>query len=402
LTAGAHIRAELVLGLRLEHRVLELDRDGAADPFAHVLAGEILAGELVDPLEQAFAEGREVGAAIVGELAVDEAEVGLAVGAGVGERELELVLAMVEDLVMGLLLADLGAQQVLEPLLGEVGGAVVDDAQAGIEVAVVAQALGDELIVPVEVLEDLGVGGELDIGAIGLALVAPILLLDQLAALEQRALEGAVAEADHLEAVGQRVDRLGADAVQPDRELEDVIVVLAAGVDLADAFDDLSERDAAAVVADGDGLLLALDLDLAPLAHDEFIDRVVDDLLEQHVDAVGGVAAVADAPDVHAGAQADMGERIQALDRLLIVLDLLLRHGSTLSWNVQHTVGSPFGPSRGCRSAGRRRCPWLAGDALAPWRGRLEWAQRCPSRLICIPIPSAASTPKATLANTRK
>ncbi len=108
---------------------------------------------------------------------------------------------------------------------------------------------------------------------------------------------------------------------KPDRELEDVVVVLAAGVDLGDALDHLAERDAAAVVAHRDGLAVARDLDAAAGAHDEFVDRVVDDLLEQHVDAVVGVGAVADPADVHAGAQPDVRQRVEGLDRLFVVGD---------------------------------------------------------------------------------
>ena len=74
---------------------------------------------------------------------------------------------------------------------------------------------------------------------------------------------------------------------RPDGELEHVVVELAAGVDLAHAVDDLAEGDAAAVVADGDhGVLLAADLDDLALAHDELVDAVVDDFLQENVDAV--------------------------------------------------------------------------------------------------------------------
>jgi hypothetical protein len=45
------------------------------------------------------------------------------------------------------------------------------------------------------------------------------------------------------------------------------------------------------------------DLDALAVAHDELVDGVVDDLLEQDVDAVVVVRAVAGAADVHAGAQ---------------------------------------------------------------------------------------------------
>jgi hypothetical protein len=61
------------------------------------------------------------------------------------------------------------------------------------------------------------------------------------------------------------------------------------------------------------------------VAHDELVDRVVDDLLEHHVDAVGGVRSVTDAADVHPGSQPDVLERIQGLDGLFVVDDFFLR-----------------------------------------------------------------------------
>ena len=67
---------------------------------------------------------------------------------------------------------------------------------------------------------------------------------------------------------------------------------------------------------------LDLDLDLLAVAHDEFVDRVVHDLLEQDVAAVVGMRAVADAPDVHARAQPDVLQRGQRLDLALVVIVL--------------------------------------------------------------------------------
>ena len=81
---GAHLgRAELVLGLALEDGILQLHRDRADDAVAHVLAREALLRELVHALEEPLAEGALVRAAVVRVLAVDEAEVGLAVVVGV-------------------------------------------------------------------------------------------------------------------------------------------------------------------------------------------------------------------------------------------------------------------------------------------------------------------------------
>ncbi len=155
----------------------------------------------------------------------------------------------------------------------------------------------------------------------GSSVLPPFSLLS-LPRSKARVLELALADALHLEGRRERVHRLRADAVQADRELEDVVVVLAAGVDLADAVDDLAERDAAAEVADLDRRAVAGDLDLLARAHDELVDRVVDDLLQHHVDAVDRRRAVAEAADVHAGAQADVRERVEGLDRLLVVGDL--------------------------------------------------------------------------------
>ena len=94
--------------------------------------------------------------------------------------------------------------------------------------------------------------------------------------------------------------------LRPYAELEDVVVVFGTGIDDRDALDDLAEGNAAAVVADLDSPLVDLDVNLLATAHDELIDGIVDDLLEQYVDAVVGIGTRAEATDVHAGPQADV------------------------------------------------------------------------------------------------
>ena len=61
-------------------------------------------------------------------------------------------------------------------------------------------------------------------------------------------------------------------------------------------------------------------------ADDELVDAVVDHFFQQDVDAVLGMAAIAEAADVHPGAQAYVSERIESLDRLLVVDDLCICH----------------------------------------------------------------------------
>ena len=108
--------------------------------------------------------------------------------------------------------------------------------------------------------EDLRIGREADLGAVR-ARTLPPFFRSSACRVRSRLLELPVAEARDFELRGERVHRLRADAVQADGELEDVVVVLAAGVDLAHALDDLAERNAAAVVAHRRRLRIARDLD---------------------------------------------------------------------------------------------------------------------------------------------
>ena len=53
--------------------------------------------------------------------------------------------------------------------------------------------------------------------------------------------------------------------------------------------------------------------------HDEFVDRIVDDLLDEDVNAVVGLGAVAQLADIHAGAQTDMLPRRKRNDGVVAV-----------------------------------------------------------------------------------
>src|SRR5690606_20989358 len=70
--------------------------------------------------------------------------------------------------------------------------------------------------------------------------------------------------------------------------------------------------------ADALAVLVELDLDLARVAVDDLVDRVVEDLPQQVVQAL-----LADAADVHAGALADVVDALEELDRRRAVLCVL-------------------------------------------------------------------------------
>ena len=318
--------AELVFGLGFEDGVFEPYGDGADHGFADVVAVELGLGEFVDALEEAFAEGGEVGAAVGGELAVDEGEESFVEALGVGEGDFEGGGAVVEGAVDGFV-ADFFEDEVGEAVFGDDFSAVAGDGEAGMEAGVEAEAALDDVVEVGGLAEDFGVGGEFDEGSVGDAGAFAGEVFDEFAAGEAGAGEEAVAVGLDEEGGREGVDGLGADAVEADGELEDVVVVFGAGVDAGDAFDDLAEGDAAAEVADSDLVVLDGDFDALAEAHDEFVYGVVDDFLEEDVDAVVVLGAVADAADVHAGALADVFQGGERLDFAFVVVVGRFGHG---------------------------------------------------------------------------
>ena len=108
---------------------------------------------------------------------------------------------------------------------------------------------------------------------------------------------------------GKRIDRLGTDAVQAYRKLEYIVIIFPAGIHYRNAFNQFSRRNAAAVVAHGNEIILQFDVDSASGAHDKFVDTVIDYLFEQDIYTVIRIGTVAHAPDIHTGAETDMLQR---------------------------------------------------------------------------------------------
>ena len=136
----------------------------------------------------------------------------------------------------------------------------------------------------------------------------------------------AIAAGDDRERLGQGVDGFQADAVQADgagERLGNAVaagVKFAAGVDFRHAVDDTVQGDAAAIIPHLDqSVVLDSDLDALAGANREFINAVVNDFLEQDIDAVVLVIAVAETADIHTGAGLDVLKGIEAADRTFVV-----------------------------------------------------------------------------------
>lgn len=104
--------------------------------------------------------------------------------------------------------------------------------------------------------------------------------------------------------------------------MEDLAVVLGAGVELADGFDEGAEGYAAAVVADGDLALGEIDghVDALAEAGGELVDGVVDDLFDEDVYAVVVGGAVAELADIHAGAETDVLHVFEVYNAAFVVV----------------------------------------------------------------------------------
>src|SRR5258706_998239 len=197
--------------------------------------------------------------------------------------------------------------------------AVINKFQAGVEVAVMAQASFDVLRLELDFLKDGRIGLEADECTVRFIAGFAFLLVFELALLEGGLDKFALAMAADEEFLRERIHSLGANSIQPDAELEHVIVVFGAGVDLRYAIDDFSEGNAAPEITDRNCFVRDRDLDLLTVAHNEFIDAVIDDLFEQDIAAIVVMGAIADAANVHAGAQSDMFEGRERLDFTLVV-----------------------------------------------------------------------------------
>ena len=308
------VGAQFCLGLRLEDRLLHADHDGGINRLADVGRIEVFLEMIADRFDQRLAEGGQVGAAHGRVLAIDEGPVFLAVMVAVGERDLDVIALEMDDGVERFA-AQLLGQEVLQAVLRAERFAVEREREPAIEERIVPKHVFDELGAELEVLsEERLVGREFHQRAVALAglgdarlvLELPLHKLDHFG----------LALADGLRSVieRERVDRLLADAVEPDRLLEGLAVVFRPGVDDRDTVHELPERDATAVVADLDAAFGDLDLDLPALPHHELVDGVIDRLLEEDVDAILGVRAVAEPSDIHAWTETDMLQRAEGLD----------------------------------------------------------------------------------------
>ena len=261
-------------------------------------------------------------AAVPGVLAVDERGNVLAVAAAVGKDDLDIRSLDMDEGIQRFFRHVL-RDEVQQAVLAHVGHPVQVEGEALLEVGVVLDHRLHDVHVEGVPLEHLVVGGEADEGAVLLPGLAEAAVQQDAAGVVR---EGtlAVAEGFHPEIGGHRVYGLGAHTVHAHGLLEGLGVEFSAGVELGGDVHDGAQRDAAPEVTHGHGLVFDGDVDALAETHRELVDGVVDDFLQQHVDAVSLPFAVAQAADIHTGAPPDVFIPLQGDDILFAVVGSFL------------------------------------------------------------------------------
>ncbi len=308
---------QLGLGLALEDGLLDLNGDGAYNALADVLGLVVLLVKVFECLGDGLAVGGQVRAAVPGVLAVDERGDVLTVAVAVGEYNLDVLSLQVDEgIERGF--AHVLRHEVQQAVFALVGYSVEVEGEALLEVGVVFDHGLHKFHVEGETVEHLFVGDEADERSVLLVggddgrfqEVAP-----------RKACVGALAVAvgGYVEFHRHGIHGLGTHAVHTHALLEVGVVELAARVELGRGVHHFIKRNAAAIVPHRHRLVLDGDVDALAEAHGELVDGVVDDFLQEHIDAVSLTVTVAQPADIHTGAPAYMFVPFQGLDGIIVI-----------------------------------------------------------------------------------
>ena len=316
-----------ILTLRTAHSPSRASSPPSDPP--EVLEEVVRFGVGVEAAGQGGLEADQVGSALVGVDVVDEGKDRLAVPRVVLEGQLDddVVLlrleqdrARIEDFLVLIEELDEFDDPALVLKLVALGDPFVRDGDpdAPVEEGQLPEPLGQDLEAVFGHFEDFVVGPERDFRS-GLLRFADLFQLRQrnaaLVALDE---DAAVALDLEVESLGQGVDDRDADAVEAAGDFVGLVVEFAAGV--KDGHDHFGRRlmllfvhldgNAAAVVDDRDRIVhVDEDIDVLAEAGQGFVDGVVDDFINQVMEAVG-----ARAPDVHRRAFPDRFEALEDFD----------------------------------------------------------------------------------------
>ena len=196
--------------------------------------------------------------------------------------------------------------KVQQSVLGLDRGVVEVESEPSVQVGVESKTTHDVFIKKLVIHKDRGIGSECNEGARSILAVSTLLFALLLSQGKRCLSEFAVPMTANEEVAGECIYGFGSHAVESNAKLKDIVIVFGTGVDAGYTVDNLSQRDAPTEISHSDGAVFYSYVNMLSVAHDELIDCVIHDFLEQDVYAVVILGSISSATDVHSGSQANV------------------------------------------------------------------------------------------------
>ena len=202
--------------------------------------------------------------------------------------------------------------------------AVEHNGQARIQKDVILQKAFYEFVLVLIFFEDFLVRNEIDKCSVCFVsrLDSRLLCNDGFAVFDPFTLS--FAEAGNQEITAQGIHSLDTDTVQSDRLFKCLAVVLGTCVHFTGYVDHLSQRNATAIVPDGNSSFFDGHFYSFAIPHHVFVDGVIEYFFQQYIDPIIRIATISQFTNIHTRAPADMFHPVQRLDIVVIIRCRLL------------------------------------------------------------------------------
>ena len=210
-------------------------------------------------------------------------------------------------------------EQVLKTISADDTAAVVKDGESCVQVRIVAQHVVDKFALELEVKEQILVWFEIDVSTV--FFFGRLLgFRNEFSAIKDGFAHQAVAITARHELSAQRIDGFQTHTVHTDRSGKDCGVVLTTCIQFRNGIYQFSQRNTTAVVANFCvSIVCDIYFNLLTKSFVEFVDTVVDSFLQQYIDTIFGVRAIAQASDIHPRTSTDVLHPFEGADIILCI-----------------------------------------------------------------------------------
>ena len=312
------VRAELGLGLALKHRFFHIEGNGCHDTITDIRKLLVLIIEFFDGTGNVLLQSTLMRTALCGMLPIDKGIVFLAILVSMGKGNLD-VIALQVYYVIKAFGSHVILQKVFQTMARKDALTIVYKREPGVEICVISQQVLHELIQKLITDKQGVVRFEEDVSTIFFSRIFGH-IADELTFLKRCTTYLSIAEACYLETATQRIHSLDTDTIQSNTLLESLGIIFTTCIQLTYRFDQLSLRDAAAIVTNAHPkFVLDVHFDSLSGSHLELVDTIVHHLFQEHIDTVIVLLAIAQTANVHPGTDTDMLHIIQVTNVVFVI-----------------------------------------------------------------------------------